>query len=125
MEKIEIDLRKCQVEHRSRPYFEPGVERLADSSDRISHVSLGLPHIHRSPDGDIYPLMLRDMSVRTGDALLKAACGFADLTGQQPPAHYRALGRSAFLAAALAADRKLNRVATSFDFLLSLSPINT
>ena len=125
MEKIEIDLRECRVEHRSRPYFEPGVEALADGSDRISHVSLGLPHIHRSPDGDLYPQMLREMSVRTGDALLKAACAFADLTGQNPPAHYRALGRSAFLSAALAADRKLNAVATSFDFLLSVSPINT
>ncbi|HET7710190.1 MAG TPA: tyrosine/phenylalanine carboxypeptidase domain-containing protein [Sphingomicrobium sp.] len=125
LEQIEIDLRDCHVEHRSRPYFEPGVEALADSSDRISHLSLGLPHIHRSPDGDLYPQMFRDMSVRTGDALLKAACAFADITGQNPPAHYRALGRSAFLSAALAADKKLNAVATSFDFLLSLSPINT
>lgn len=125
MEKIEIDLRHCHVDHRSRPYFEPGVEALVDASDRISHVSLGLPHIHRSPDGDLYPQMFRDMSVRTGDALLKAACAFADLTGQGAPAHYRALGRSAFLSAALAADRKLDAVATSFDFLLSVSPINT
>ena len=125
MESIEMDLRNCRCDHRSRPYFEPGVEALVDASDRISHVSLGLPHIHRSPDGDLYPQMLRDMSVRTGDALLKTACSFADLTGQDPPAHYRALGRSAFLSAALAADRKLDAVATSFDFLLSVSPINT
>jgi uncharacterized protein (TIGR02421 family) len=125
MEKIEIDLRHCHAEHRARPYFEPGVEALVDGNVGISHVSLGLPHIHRSPDGDLYPQMFRDMSVHTGDALLKAACAFADLTGQNPPAHYRALGRSAFLQAALAADRKLDAVATSFDFLLSVSPINT
>ena len=43
----------------------------------------------------------------------------------QVPDHYRALGRSAFLAAALKADRKLDRVARSFDFLLSISPIDT
>ncbi|HEX6217932.1 MAG TPA: flavohemoglobin expression-modulating QEGLA motif protein [Sphingomicrobium sp.] len=125
MAKIDLDLRTCHAEHRSRPHFEPGVEALTDASDRITHVSLGLPHVHRSPDGDLYPQMFRDMSVRTGDALLQAACSFADLTGQDPPAHYRALGRSAFLAAALAADRKLDAVATSFDFLLSVSPINT
>ena len=41
------------------------------------------------------------------------------------PPHYRALGRSAYLAAALKADRKLDQVARSFDFLLSISPINT
>jgi len=125
LEKIEIDLRHCHAEHRSRPYFEPGVETLVDASDRVSHLSLGLPHVHLSPDGDLYPQMFRDLSVRTGDALLKAACSFADLTGQGSPAHYRALGRSAFLAAALAADRKLDAVATSFDFLLSVSPINS
>ena len=41
------------------------------------------------------------------------------------PAHYRSLGRSAFLKAALKADEKLDRIAASYDFLLSVSPINT
>jgi uncharacterized protein (TIGR02421 family) len=125
MEDIEIDLRHCHSEHRSRPYFEPGVEAIVDRSDRIHHLSLGMPNIHLSPDGAVYPQMLRDLSVRTGDALLRAACAFLDISNQDPPTHYRALGRSAFLSAALAADRKLDAVATSFDFLLSLSPINT
>ena len=40
------------------------------------------------------------------------------------PLHYRALGRSAFLAAALHADKKLDAIARSYDFLLSLTPIN-
>ena len=125
MRRIEIDLRRCEVEHRSRPYFEPGVERAIDREPRVTQVSLGLPRIYVSPDGSLYPQLFRDLSVRTGDALLRAACAFADDTDQNPPAHYRALGRSAFLAAALAADRKLDAVATSFDFLLSVSPINT
>ncbi|GAA4710859.1 flavohemoglobin expression-modulating QEGLA motif protein [Sphingomonas lutea] len=125
MSKIEIDLRHCEVEHRSRAYFEPGVEALVDRDDRVTQISVGLPRIYLSPDGDLYPQLFRDLSVRTGDALLRAACAFADETDQGPPAHYRSLGRSAFLAAALAADRKLDAVATSFDFLLSVSPINT
>jgi uncharacterized protein (TIGR02421 family) len=45
--------------------------------------------------------------------------------GSSPPLHHRSLGRSAFLKAALDADRKLDSIANSFDFLLSLSPINT
>ena len=125
MGEIEIDLRRCEVEHRSRPYFEPGVEALADDNPRVTQISLGLPRIYVSPDGDLYPQLFRDLSVRTGDALMRAACAFAEETEQNPPAHYRSLGRSAFLAAALAADRKLDAVATSFDFLLSVSPINT
>ena len=55
-------------------------------------------------------------------SLLCAACSFLD---DSAPSHYRALGRSAFLAAALKTDRQLDRIARSFDFLLSISPINT
>ena len=46
-------------------------------------------------------------------------------SGAGAPAHFRSLGRSAFLAAALDADKKLDKVARSFDFLLSVSPINS
>ena len=60
-----------------------------------------------------------------GDALLRAACAFVADGKERAPTHYRALGRSAFLAAALKADRQLDAIARSFDFLLSISPINT
>ena len=46
-------------------------------------------------------------------------------SGADAPAHFRSLGRSAFLAAALDADKQLDKVARSFDFLLSVSPINS
>ena len=69
--------------------------------------------------------MFHDLANAGGDAVLRAACAFiADGKGTAPM-HYRALGRSALLAAALSADRKLDRIARSFDFLLSVSPINT
>jgi uncharacterized protein (TIGR02421 family) len=125
MAKVEVDLRRCHVEHRSRPYFEPAVEALIDGDPAISHFSFGLPQIHRSPAGTIYPQLFRELSLAAGDALLRAACTFMADGEQGAPAHYRALGRSAFLAAALSADRKLDRIARSFDFLLSISPINT
>ena len=63
--------------------------------------------------------------MRLGDALLRSACAFID-DGERPvPDHYRSLGRSAFVAAALKADKKLAAMASSFDFLLSISPIDT
>ena len=124
MAKIEIDLRRCQVEYRSRPYFEPTVEALIDGDPAISHLSFGLPPIHISPTGNLYPQMFRELSLAAGDSLLRAACSFIG-GADEAPAHYRALGRSAFLAAALKADRQLDAIARSFDFLLSISPINT
>ena len=125
MAKVAIDLRPCQVEHRARPYFEPSVEALVDSDPAISHFSFGLPPIHLSPSGTFYPQMFRDLSLAAGDSLLRAACSFAADGQDGAPRHYRALGRSAVLAAALKTDRQLDRIASSFDFLLSISPINT
>jgi uncharacterized protein (TIGR02421 family) len=63
--------------------------------------------------------------VACGDALLRTACAFMDDDVGHAPAHYRSLGRSAYLKAALRTDEKLARIAGSFDFLLSVSPINT
>ncbi|MGI8931762.1 MAG: flavohemoglobin expression-modulating QEGLA motif protein [Sphingomicrobium sp.] len=125
MSEVRIDLRKCHVEHRSRPYFEPSVEALVDGDPAISHFSFGLPQTHRAPDGGTYPQLFRDLSLAAGDALLRAAWAFECDGDDDAPGHYRALGRRAFLAAALKADRKLDRIARSFDFLLSVSPINT
>lgn len=123
MAEVEIDLRGCHADHRSRPYFEPSVEALVDSQPTISHFSFGLPPIHISPSGTFYPQMFRELSLAAGDALLRAACSF--LPDGNAPTHYRALGRSAFLSAAIKTDRQLDRIAQSFDFLLSISPINS
>ena len=125
MTEVEIDLRYCHVEHRSRPYFEPSVEALVDSDEAISHFSFGLPQTYLSAAGTFYPQMFRDLSLAAGDALLRAACSFVADGNGAAPAHYRALGRSAFLSAALKADRQIDRISRSFDFLLSISPINT
>jgi uncharacterized protein (TIGR02421 family) len=125
MAAVEIDLRRCEVKRRDRPYFEPSVAELVDSDRELSHLSFGLPPLHRAPGGGLYPQVFRDLANASGDALLHAACAFiADGRGAAPT-HYRSLGRSALLAAALSADRKLDKVARSFDFLLSVSPINT
>lgn len=114
--RISADLRHCKVE---RIAAEPALVEGAPS------ITLHLPAIHIRPDGEIYPQLEHDLSVAFGDALLQSACAFLDDGKRAAPIHYRALGRRAFLAAAKSADRKLGGVARSFDFLLSVSPINT
>jgi uncharacterized protein (TIGR02421 family) len=91
----------------------------------VERLTLRIPQIHRRPDGGEYPAIGHDLSAGFGDAILRAACAFLDDGRAKAPSHYRALGRSAYLAAALKADRKLDHVARSFDFLLSISPIDT
>lgn len=126
MEKIEIDLRRCEVAKSTKPQTAKTVlDLIADQPD-CALVSVSLPRIYETHGGKgTYPQLFHDLSVATFDALLKAACVFMTEAGLDPPTHYRALGRSAFIDAAKSVDAKLDRVCRSFDFLLSVSPINT
>jgi uncharacterized protein (TIGR02421 family) len=121
MELIEIDLRHPHVS--AGPF--PDGHWLPCALDHSDALLIGLPQIHRRANSGIYPQMAHELSVACGDALLKSACAYVDGGRTSAPAHYRSLGRSAFLKAALNADRKLAAIASSFDFLLSVSPINT
>jgi len=126
LHSIEIDLRHCKVERVPfAPILPKPIDELLNAIDGVERLTLRGPQIHRRPDGGEYPGIRHDLSAAFGDALLRTACAFLDDGKTEVPDHYRALGRSAYLAAALKADRKLDRVARSFDFLLSISPINT
>ena len=123
---VSIDLRHCKVE---RVPFAPLLPKAFDEAlnkvRKVERLTLRVPQIHRRPDGGEYPAIAHELSTGFGDAILRTACAFLDDGKARAPSHYRALGRSAYLAAAFKADRKLDRVARSFDFLLSVSPINT
>lgn len=123
---IEIDLRDCKV---ARLPFEPllpkSFDELLSGIDGVERLSLRVPQIHRRKEGGEYPAIAHELSIEIGDSLLRAACAFLDDGKGPAPVHYRSLGRSAYLAAAVKADRKLDRIARSFDFLLSISPIDT
>jgi len=117
---IRIDLRKPDVETgTARP-----PASIRESEAQFEWLSLVIPQVHRLDETTVYPQLTRDLAAKVGDALLQSACVFMSEKGSAP-AHFRSLGRSAFLAAALDADKKLDKVARSFDFLLSVSPINS
>ena len=126
MESIEIDLRHCEVTTRAEPQAPKSVVELVADQPGCALVSISLPRIYETHRGKgTYPQLFHDLSVATFDALLKAACVFMTEAGLDTPRHYRALGRSAFIDAAKSVDAKLDRICRSFDFLLSVSPINT
>ena len=126
LRSIAIDLRHCKVE---RVPFEPLLpaqfNKALNRIVEMERLSLRVPQIHRRPDGGEFPAIAHELSTGFGDAILRAACAFVDDGKTKAPTHYRALGRSAYLAVAFKADRKLDRVARSYDFLLSVSPIDT
>ena len=115
---IEVDGRVAEVDR-------SGIDEPLLACTDSDRVTLTIPQIHRAPDGNSYPQLTHCLATACSDAILRAACAFMDAAKLNPPTHHRALGRSAFLAAAHDADRKLDRVARSFDLLLAVTPINT
>ncbi len=121
--EIEVDLRRATVDSAA----EPGSSDSADGVEGAGEAELlrmTIPPIYRDPEGRPYPRLTHELAVALGDSLLRAAAAFMEDGPAGAPPHYRALGRSAFLAAALHADKKLDSIARSYDFLLSLTPIN-
>ena len=117
--EITVDLRRPKV------VVEPQAPPMLDAARDVDRLSVKVPQIHRRPDGEIYPELTHELTSELIDALLCAAAAYMGAGDGRPQPHYRSLGRSAFLAAALHADKKLDAIARSFDFLLSISPINT
>ena len=131
-----IDLRKPRIESVDSAFSEPGIELLTDGVEGLSRLSLGLPQIHRIPgEQRIYPQIFHELETTVFDALLQCFAAFVEATTPDPvphdPAepsrarHHRSLGRSSFIKAAVTVDKELGRISRSFDFLLSVSPINT
>ena len=130
LDAICIDLREPAIESVDNAYAEPGIEALAGNFDGLSRLSLGLPQIYRLPGEErIYPQIFHELETRIFDALLQSFATFVDATTPDstidPARHYRSLGRSSYIQAALNVDKELARISRSFDFLLSVSPINT
>ena len=125
--KIEIDLRTPKVVHVDHALEEPEFAALLDGLDGVSQLSLGLPQIHRvrGEEGRVYPQIQDALESATFDAILQACAAFVKQTRPDAARHYRAYGRSRLVEAALKIDRALDGISRSFDFLLSVSPINT
>ncbi|HET7317426.1 MAG TPA: tyrosine/phenylalanine carboxypeptidase domain-containing protein [Sphingomicrobium sp.] len=109
-------------------HAEPRMDSLkppAIAAEGARRLAITVPQIHRAPDGRVYPQLTHELVAQLVDCILCAAAAFIGATEKAPPPHFRSLGRSAFIAAALNADKKLDALARSYDFLLSISPINT
>jgi len=126
LETLCIDLREPAIEHIDHAYAEPGLEELVDGIDGVSQLSLGLPQIYRVPgEQGIYPQIFHELEATVSDALLQCVSAFVTSTTPGHDRHYRSLGRSCFIDTALTIDQELGRISRSFDFVLSVSPINT
>ncbi|CAN7621681.1 flavohemoglobin expression-modulating QEGLA motif protein [Rhizobium sp. LjRoot98] len=89
-------------------------------------VAVRFAPIYRQPESrSTYPDLRERLVANIFDAGLKAFAAFIDATQSLKLTTHRALGRKAFVDAVSRADRSIDDVASSFDFLLAVTPINT
>jgi uncharacterized protein (TIGR02421 family) len=116
-------------------YRSPRVTEVGSADD--PHASLGaliadfpvvtirFAPIYRQPESDqIYPELRRRTIANIFDAGLQAVAAFIEATHALELPTHRALGRQAFVDAVTRADRSMDTIAKSFDFLLAVTPIN-
>ena len=126
LEGLRVELREPEVLAVPLAITEPGLADVAGREAALSRLSLGVPQVYRIPGEErIYPQVFHVLEAGVLDALLRAFAAFLGEAGPEAPRHHRALGRSSFVDAALAVDGELHRISGTFDFLLSVSPINT
>jgi hypothetical protein len=120
---------------RKAKYRTPRVEKLADDETDPSRVVSylgGMPvltvrfaPIYRVPASErVYPALRERIVSNMLDSGLQAVAAFLDASKVKAPATHRSLGRRAFIDAVARADRALDKVASAFDFLLAVTPIN-
>ncbi|MCA1440032.1 flavohemoglobin expression-modulating QEGLA motif protein [Ensifer sp. IC4062] len=82
------------------------------------------PIYRQRESGNIYPQLRERLIASIFDAGLQAFAAFVRATKSMNISTHRALGRKAFIDAVVRTDRSIDEVASTFDFLLAVTPIN-
>lgn len=81
--------------------------------------------IYRAPQsGNTFPEVRDQLIATLSDAGLRACAAFIEARGIMKPASHRSLGRRALVEAVNRVDRGIDEIATAFDVLLAVTPIN-
>ncbi|PDT53115.1 MULTISPECIES: flavohemoglobin expression-modulating QEGLA motif protein [Sinorhizobium] len=123
IEAIQVKFRTPRVEVHNWP----GDGRTAAGALDIPFPSMRVrfaPVYRQQESGNIYPELRERLVAAIFDAGLHAFAAFATSTGSLTAPTHRALGRKAFVDAVVRTDRCIDEVASTFDFLLAVTPIN-
>jgi uncharacterized protein (TIGR02421 family) len=123
VESVEVKYRSPRVKE-VRSADDPHA-RLAALVADFPVVTVRFAPIYRQPESDhVYPDLRRRTIANIFDAGLQAVAAFIEATHTLELPTHRALGRQAFVDAVTRADRSMDEIAESFDFLLAVTPIN-
>jgi uncharacterized protein (TIGR02421 family) len=123
VESVEAKFRSPRLD-RLRAADDPHA-RLAARLTGFPCVTIRFAPIYRVPGSDnIYPDLRERVVANIFDAGLQAVAAFLKATSILKLPTHRALGRRAFVDAVERADRSIDDIAATFDFLLAVTPIN-
>ncbi len=116
-------------------YRSPRIARMDSAEDKAAGLSKKLRQfpvltirfapIYKAPQADVfYPELRERLAENVVDALLQGAARFAQSETSLALNSHRALGRRVFIDAVSRADRAIDDIASRFDFLLAVTPIN-
>lgn len=131
LQKVRIQRHWADVEQvETRQISPPGMGMLfplrKSAAESVFLIGLEIRPVYRdSENGDVYSLVLRNLHRQITKALHKAVFRFARTQTKHRPPHYHTLGRRVLVKSVQEVDRRLASVADSFDFLLSVTPVNT
>ena len=105
----------------------PRISRsLGTATSPVRLIGVEVRPVFRDRDtGDIFPVVARSLHRQLSRALQRSAYEFAVHETTHRPRHYQSLGRRAFVKAVTDVDRQLAGVASAFDLLLLVTPVNT
>lgn len=82
------------------------------------------PSYRNSTATIVYPAVLRTLRTGLDNSLRHAVFHFARRETKYRPKNYHSLGRRALVKATWEVDEKLDRISSSFDFLMAVTPVN-
>lgn len=124
IEKVDARYRAPKVTRKS--VVEDNHAGLARRLPAFPVLTLRFAPIYKVPQSHaVYPELRERLAANVFDATLQAATEFARSQTNLSPASHRALGRRVFVDAVRRADKAMDAIAGSFDFLLDVTPINS
>ena len=100
-------------------------EHRSDLPASVAVLSIGIAPIYKQPSSNgLYPELLQQLVAHLYDAVLVGIAAFARAATSLRPSSHRSFGRKMIVDAVGRVDRRIDSIASSFDFLLALTPIN-
>lgn len=128
--RIRIQAQSSEVDlvpgGRMSPTGLPRLSRVLGTSQSPVHmVGIEVRPVFRDKEtGEPFPVIVRSLRRQLSRAIQQTAYEFAVNQTTHRPRHYQSLGRRAFVKAVTDIDRQLAAVASAFDLLLMVTPVN-